>query len=82
MRSAAARRVLIAPQEAQPSRVNMEVAEFPDLLSRDNWCPCSAGGITLDEVNCRLYARRGDADSAAASVSFALLRGVIFAQGS
>ena len=28
-------------------------------------CPCGAGGIALDEVNDRLYARRGDAGSTA-----------------
>jgi hypothetical protein len=44
----------------------------------DVWHPPAhavPGGITLDEVNDRLYARRGDAGSATTSVSFALLRG-------
>jgi hypothetical protein len=42
------------------------------------WHPlahASADGITLDEVNDRLYAPRGDTGSAATSVSFARLQG-------
>jgi hypothetical protein len=36
--------------------------------------PYSAGGVALDELNDRLYARRGHAGSAAISVGFALPR--------
>jgi hypothetical protein len=58
-----------------PQNLLRQVLTPPQEATFGIGLPMQSGGITLDEVNDRLYARRGDASSAATSVNFAHLRG-------